>query len=112
MRKKFFRFLLDKFKKWENIETYKYVNNLRIFKTRNVIFVIVNSLLRRKVLVYYFYMPESLYLHYDTIDIDSTKNHHLVFNFIRSEVKKIEEDEIYRRYRIFRREPFSTESEE
>lgn len=111
MRKKFFRLLLKLFKNWDKVVFFKYVNNLRIFKTETVTFVIVNSWRKEKVYVYYFYMPENMYLNYDTLLMYNFKSHLFVYHYIKKEVTKIEEDEVYRRYRIARYESTSSENE-
>ena len=110
MRKKFFRILLNFLKKWDEIVYYKYVNNLRIFKTSVVTFVLVNAWRQDKIYVYYFYIPKGLYLYYDVLEMYCFENQFHVLNYIKKEVKKIEDDEFHRLYRISRQESVGTEN--
>jgi hypothetical protein len=102
MRKAFLRLLLTMFKNWEHTVKVQYVYNLRIVKTEKVTAVIVNMWGQKKMSIYFYYMPEKIFLGYTTIFDITAKHHGKVFRIITKIIKRIEEDEVYRHYRIRR----------
>jgi hypothetical protein len=104
MRKKYLRYLFKELKTWEHITYYRYIRNLRIFHTEKVTFIFVNVLFSNRLNVYYFYMPEKLYLGYDSFRIEDSRRYRRYLSAVKQTILKIEEDDIYRKYRITRQE--------
>lgn len=102
MRKKHIRFLFKELKKYDRIVSWKYVNNLRIFKTNKLTIVIVNHLRAESFAVYYYYMPDKTYLSLDYYRMVNYRDYMVYYNKIIREIIKIEDDEFYRQYRVLR----------
>lgn len=112
MRKKYFRYALKVLKNLEEIKSFKYLMNLRIFKTTNVTIVLVNKHRQGKVAIYYYYMPEELYLGYDSFTVIDSRLYFKLVNYIKREINRIENDEIYRKFRIEKFRNYSAEGED
>lgn len=111
MRKKYFRLLMSLFKNWKGKVDFYYKYNMRVVKTKSVTCIIVNLWKFKKITVYYFYMPEKLYLNYDNLEVIYFKTHWDVFNYIKKEISRIEDEDIYRKYRIAKYEHSNADRE-
>ena len=100
------------FKDWDKTVTVRYKNNLRIIRTEKVTCILVNLWRDKKITVYYFYMPERLYLNYDNLNMYVFNKHFDVYHYIKKEINKIEDEDIYRKYRISRQECYIKEEKE
>lgn len=98
MYKVYFRFLMALLKKDETIISYKYFSNLKVFSTEKVKFVLVNDLKAKSVWVYYYYLPEKIFI--NRVEYTMPMHHRHTFATIKKEIRKITEDENYRQYYI------------
>lgn len=104
--------MLKMLKDSEYIVKRVYVYNMRIFTSEKVKVVLLNSLIERKVIAHYYYLPEKIYIGMNTYRIgERIKRHEQLYRTIITEIKRITDDEIYRNYRFTQQVYYSKKRE-